>query len=119
MKDSLRLAFGGIEMANHRLGPWLDLDGWAAQCSDQLPKWEPALSRIYRKYCRRRSMSPESEIILGIVSSMGMHHCRKTFSRGVASDMGFGRRHTTTVHAGAKQDTQEDSDEDLPPRSGD
>lgn len=118
MKDTLRLCFGGIEMANHKLGPWLDLDGWASSCSEQLDKWDPALSRIYRKYCKKRTMSPESEIVLGIVSSMGMHHCRKTFSKSLTSDIGFSNRGGPNKRTSITEDLQDDADEGLPPQNG-
>lgn len=118
MKDTLRLCFGGIEMANHKLGPWLDLDGWASSCSEQLDKWDPALSRIYRKYCKKRTMSPESEIVLGIVSSMGMHHCRKTFSKSLTSDIGFSNRGGPHKRTSIAEDLQDDADEGLPPQNG-
>ena len=89
MRDSMKIAFGAIELANNKLGPWLDLDGWSSQMTSDMSKYDPALTRIYRKYCKKSSMSPEAEIVLGVVSSIGMHHCRRKFTQTMATDMGF------------------------------
>ena len=114
MRDSLKIAFGAIELANNKLGPWLDLDGWSTQMTSQMGKWYPALARIYRKYCRRSSMSPEAEIVLGVVSSIGMHHCRRKFTQSMATDMGFVPSRMPRPSAAA--DTlQDDDQEGLPP----
>jgi len=121
MKDMLKIAFGGIEMANNRLGPWLDLDGWSASMTADLSKYDSALSRIYRKHARKSSMSPESELALGVLSSLGVHHCRKKFSKNLASEMGFDSRRTMPKPAAHRQFAssmsvqEEDDEEGLPP----
>mgnify|MGYP006136471657 CR=1 FL=1 len=121
MKDMLKIAFGGIEMANNRLGPWLDLDGWSTSMTADLAKYDSALSRIYRKHARKSSMSAESELALGILSSIGVHHCRKKFSKNLASEMGFDSRRsmpkpTAPRPFGSNMSVQEeDDDEGLPP----
>jgi len=74
MRDSMRLMFTGIEIANGKLGPFLDLDGWAADIGKDINKYDSALSRLYRKYWRRSAMSPEMELAVGVLRSMGMFH---------------------------------------------
>lgn len=77
MRDGLRLFFTGIEIANSQFGPFLDLDGWAASVGGDIEKYDSALSRMYRKYWRRSTMSPEMELTVGILGSIGMHHFQK------------------------------------------
>jgi len=50
MRESMRLMFTGVEIANGELGPFLDLDGWAANVGKDINKYDLALSRLYRKY---------------------------------------------------------------------
>lgn len=90
MRDGMRLLFTGIEIANSKLGPFLDLDGWAGEIGGEVHKYDSALSRMYRKYWRRSSMSPEMEIAVGVLGSMGMHHFKKKFTSKVMGGMGGG-----------------------------
>ena len=78
MKDAMRLGFSGIEALNGKV-KLLELEGWAAQASSELGghKYDNALSKIYRKYWRRGSSSPEMEIAFGILGSMGSYHFKK------------------------------------------
>ena len=101
MRDALKIIFGGVEMVNARFGPILNLEGWAADMVAQLPRYNQALARLYRKYYRRSSMSPEVELAMGIASSIGMHHCRKSFANSMASGMGF--QPPTTEHTRSRE----------------
>lgn len=83
MRDGMRLAFTGVEIANSKMGPFLDLDGWAAEVSKDISKYDSSLSRLYRKYWKRSAMSPEMELAVGILGSMGMHHFKKKFMGNV------------------------------------
>lgn len=78
MRDSMRMAFAGIEIANSKLGPFLDLDGWAASAGGSIDKYDTSLSRLYRKYWKRSNSSPEMNIAFGILGSIGMYHFRKS-----------------------------------------
>ena len=83
MRDGMRMVCTGIEMLNGRLH-LLDLTGWASNVCKDMNKYDPALSKIYRKYWRRStSSSPEMEIAMGMLTSMGMYH----FKRKVSSQM--------------------------------
>lgn len=85
MRDGMRMVFAGIEIANHQLGPFLDLDGWAASVGSTLHKYDSSLSRLYRKYWKRSNTSPEMHIAFGVLGSLGMYHFRKSgMLQGVA-----------------------------------
>ena len=88
MRDGMRLAFTGIEILNGKLGPFLELDGWASEISTDITKYDSALSRMYRKYWKRSAMSPEMEITVGVLGSMGMHHFKKKFMSKMMGGIG-------------------------------
>ena len=89
MKNGLRLVFTGIEVVNSRLN-LLDLEGWSSIACEELDGQDANLSRIYRKYWRRNSSSsPEVQLALSILGSIGMHHMKRSMSRQV---MGGRRR---------------------------
>lgn len=81
LKDAMRLGFSGIEALNSKAGPLLELDGWAASASQELgaQKYDATLSKLYRKYWKRGSSSPELELAFGILGSAGAYHFRKKF----------------------------------------
>jgi len=77
MRDGMRLMCSGFEMMNARLG-LLELDGWAAEVTKDMGKYDNALGRIYRKYWRKTTQSsPEMEIAMGVIGSMGMFHFKQ------------------------------------------
>ena len=81
MRDALRLFCTGVEMVNNRIG-LLDLEGWSSEVCRDLHKYDPNLSRIYRKYWRRSTTtSPEVDICLSLVGSMGLHHMKRKMSQ--------------------------------------
>ena len=80
MRDGMRMICTGIEMVNGRM-QLLELSGWASEVCADMSKYDPALSKLYRKYWRRsQSSSPEMEIAMGIITSMGMYHFKKKLS---------------------------------------
>ena len=82
MRDFMRVACSGLEMGCSRFG-WLELDGWSAEVCDDIRKYDPALSGLYRKYFRRGSSSPETQLLMGLIGSMGLFHVKKKFLRSV------------------------------------
>lgn len=82
MSDGMRLMFTGLEMANSKLGPVMDLDGWAAEITTDMSRFDPALRRLYRKYYRRSQLSAEYELMFAILSSMVMFHFSKKIYGG-------------------------------------
>lgn len=79
MKDAMRVTCTGIEMFNQRLGPFLELEGWSGEVCQDMDRYNSAFSKLHKKYCKRASMSPEMELVVGIVGSIGMHHFRAKF----------------------------------------
>jgi hypothetical protein len=83
MKNGLRIALSGIEIINTRLN-LLDLEGWSSQACSELERHDQSLAKIYRKYWRRStSNSPEMDIAMSIVGSMGAYHMKRTMTRGM------------------------------------
>ena len=80
MRDSMHLAFSGIEFANGKYGPFLQLDGWSAELGTEMntnPKFDNVCEKLYKKHWRRGgSIAPEIELGVLIMSSMAMHHFR-------------------------------------------
>lgn len=85
MRDGLRLFVTGVEMVNSRIG-LLDLEGWSADVCRDMNKHDPNLSRIYRRWWKRStSSSPELDLCLSLVGSMGFHHMKRTMSKQLIS----------------------------------
>lgn len=103
MRDGLKLALTGVEFANTKLS-LLDLEGWSAEVTRDMDKYNNALSRLYRKYCKRGTSRPEMELALAIMSSMIMFHVRRKFiGRGVGAGlvgaaMGAGAKSLPKAH---------------------
>lgn len=76
MRDALKLIISGIEVGNARLGPFLDIQGWAAEATSDMSRYDPALERIYKRYCRRQQMSPLFELGWLLIGSMLTWHFR-------------------------------------------
>ena len=109
MKDAMRLAFSGIEALNSKAGPVLELDGWSASASQELAthKFDPALAKLYKKYWRRGSSSPEMELTMGLLGSLGAYHFKKKFMQRSTP-----QRKTNVAH------TIDDSDDEDVPNIG-
>ena len=87
MRDGLRMMCTGIEMLNGRFAI-LELNGWASEVCSDMNRYDSALGKLYRKYWRKSySMTPEMEIVSGLVMSMGMHHFKRKFSSRMYSGM--------------------------------
>jgi hypothetical protein len=80
MRDGMSLFFTGMEMANQKWGPVLDLNGWAAEVCKDKERFDPALARLYRKYYRRSQMSAEMELLMAVGASAVMFHMSKKFT---------------------------------------
>lgn len=83
LRDGLRMACTGFEMVNKRYN-LLDLDGWSQEVCRDMSRYDHAMSRLYRKYWRRSSISsPEMELAMALCGSVGMYH----FKQKMASQM--------------------------------
>ena len=70
-------------MVNNRIG-LLDLEGWSSEVCRDLGKHDANLARIYRKYWKRNhSTSPEMDIIMAMIGSMGMYHMKRKMSKQI------------------------------------
>ena len=134
MRDGLRLFVTGVEMINSRIG-LLDLEGWSADVCRDMNKHDPNLSRIYRRWWKRStSSSPELDLCLSLVGSMGFHHMKRTMSKqlisggrnGFSADRtatagpsgtGNGFRRRSRPQRPATPPSSDEEDEGLPPSS--
>lgn len=90
MRDGMRMVCSGFEMINTKFG-FLELEGWANEVCTDMDKYDNALGRIYRKYWRRGTQnSPEMEIAMGLIGSMGMYHFKKKMQNNM-----FGKQKQT------------------------
>ena len=84
MRDGMRMICTGIEMVNGRI-KLLDLQGWASEVCSDINRYDPALSKLYRKYWRRsHSSSPEMEIAMRNLDAFG-HDVRYMWTSGVVT----------------------------------
>lgn len=86
VSDLLMFGFQGIEMANQKWGPILELNGWAASVQEDKPKYNRVVERLYKKHWRYGSMSPEAEFGWLVGSSMVKHHLKNKW--GLRTDGG-------------------------------
>ena len=95
IRDTMFLGFQGVELANHKWGPILQLDGWAKSTMKDKQRYDHALERLYKQHWRKGNMSPSSELGWLIGSSMLMRDCKKKWG-------------------GKKEDSDSDSGDDEP-----
>lgn len=107
MKDMMRLAFNGAEMANARFGPFLCIDGWADSLTSDMKRFDSALEKLYKRYWRKQSMSPIMELGMIILGSLAMHHFKTKL---------FGPMRQTSRPAQAPQPPPEVAAAPQPPR---
>ena len=80
MRDIMRMLCTGLEMVSTKTGV-LNLSGWSSDICGDMHKYDSALSRLYRKYWRKsQSTTPEMELAMGIIGSIGMFHFKNKFS---------------------------------------
>jgi hypothetical protein len=80
LRDGLRMACTGFEVLNRRWG-LLELDGWSQEVCRDMSRYDNSMSRLYRKYWRRTSTtSPEMELGLALMGSVGMYHFKQKMS---------------------------------------
>jgi len=82
MRDSMFLGFQGIELANNKWGPVLQLDGWSKSATKDKQRYNHALERLYKQYWRRGNTSPGMELGWLIGSSMFMQHFTNKWGGG-------------------------------------
>ena len=78
MRGAIVVASKVVELCNVKLGSPLDLIGWSREVRRNASSYDAALSRIHRKYQRRSNTAPEVALAMGLISSVGMYHLKKT-----------------------------------------
>ena len=79
MRDTMRMAIHGLEIANSRLGPFLSLDGWADSMTGDMKRFDNALERLHKAYFRKKQMSPIMELAWVVLGSLVAHHFKAKF----------------------------------------
>ena len=114
MKDGLRLFTGGMEFANTKFGPFLNLTGFSQVVSTDLTagKYNLVLMKLSRKYFSTPgvSSSPEAEIAFALLSSAASHHFQRTYMQKM---MPQAPARASVIPPAADDDS--DDDEGLPP----
>lgn len=110
MRDGLKLTINSIEVINRFTGEKLSLNGWSDEATRDMDRYDPSLSRLYRKYWRRGSSSPEFELAFAIASSMGIYHFKNKFFEKITSSGGGGgggnnNNHNNNTNNSSKQST--------------
>jgi hypothetical protein len=82
MSSGLKMAMSGIELLNHKYGPWLELDGMANDVCSDMHKYRPALTRIYKRVWRRGSINPWIELLFTLGGAVLMFHVRNKIMGG-------------------------------------
>lgn len=80
MREFLQMGFNGIEWASN-FAPMIQLDGWATAMTEDMSRYDPALSKLYRRYWKRATSSPEAELAMTVLMSMVSHHFRAKFQQ--------------------------------------
>ena len=89
MRDAMRMLCTGVEMLSTKTGV-LNLQGWSGEVCTDMHKYDSALSRLYRKYWRKsHAATPEMELAMGIIGSIGMFHFKNKFSAQFMPNMGM------------------------------
>lgn len=78
MRSAIVVASKLVEVFNVKLGSPLELTGWSREVRRNASNYDAALSRIHRKYQRRSNTAPEVALAMGLMSSVGMYHLKKT-----------------------------------------
>jgi hypothetical protein len=87
MKGGVQVGLRAIEWGNNKLGPFLELTGWASELTSDMGQFDEPLARIYRKYWRRSTSSPEMDMAQIIIGSAAMFHMRHKLG-DIVRDMG-------------------------------
>lgn len=74
MKGAIGLGFTGLEMANAKFGPFLNLTGLSASACQDMSRYNQPLERIYRRFFRKKAMSPVTELLMLIFGTIFMTH---------------------------------------------
>ena len=74
MKDGLKFALKGIEAANEKWGPLLQLKGWSKNTTQDMTKFDRCLTALYLRFFRKKTLNPFFELLWLIVGSAVIWH---------------------------------------------
>jgi hypothetical protein len=115
LRDGLRMACTGFEVMNKRWG-LLDLDGWSQDVCRDMSRYDNSMSRLYRKYWRRTSTnSPEMELGLALMGSIGMYHFKQKMSSQMFNSSGPSMRSSPPPMPQSSMGLDDSSDEEEAP----
>jgi hypothetical protein len=79
MKQMMKLILRGIEVANKKFGPFLELDGWSESVTQDMHRYDRALKALYHRYFKRKQSNPIMDLLWLIGGSMLMFHLKNKF----------------------------------------
>jgi hypothetical protein len=82
IKQVLKMILVGIEYGNKKLGPILELDGWAHYVTEDMSKYDRCITAVYRRYFKRKQMDPIVEFMWLLIGSMIMWHVQGKYLGG-------------------------------------
>ena len=82
MRNCLSVAFVLIELANEKVGPILELNGWSEHMRKDMKKFDRVLEKFYHMFWRKGQMSPYMEFGWLIFGSMLMWHVQNKYLGG-------------------------------------
>lgn len=74
MKGAIGFGFLGLEMANAKFGPFLNLNGLSTTACQDMNRYNQPLERLYRRFFRKKAMSPVMELLTLIVGTIFATH---------------------------------------------
>ena len=133
LKDGLRIFVSGVEFANGKFGPFLNLDNFSQTVNHDITagKFNLTLAKLHRKYFRTPGdSSPEIELAFSLIGAAAFHHFQRSYVGGAMGGGGGGggssRSHAFAAGGRAPRRggratgfppaaSDDDSDEDVPP----
>jgi hypothetical protein len=85
MKELMKMILKGIEVANKKFGPFLELDGWSNSVTTDMSRYDRCMKALYHRYFKRKQMNPAMELMWLIVGSAIMWHLHSKFLGGTSS----------------------------------
>ena len=82
MKELMKMILKGIEVANKKFGPFLELDGWSNSITTDMSRYDRCMKALYHRYFKRKQMNPAMELVWLIVGSAIMWHLHSKFLGG-------------------------------------
>jgi hypothetical protein len=82
MTDTAKWVFMGIEWINSKAGPFLHLQGWSQNATQDMTRYYPCFEKLYQKYFRKMQISPIMEFFFLVMGSAFFWHMQQSFLGG-------------------------------------